>query len=114
MRKVLIYIYASALVLVFGELAAQTTTVDQGVVDNFGFQYRYDGRKRMTMKKVPGADWVYLVYDNRDRLVMSQDGNQRTNNEWTFIKYDQLNRPVLTGICKDQDGDPSNNSQEGM
>ncbi|HMJ68559.1 MAG TPA: hypothetical protein VK508_06680, partial [Cyclobacteriaceae bacterium] len=40
----------------------------QLALDNWGFQYKYDSRKRMTQKKVPGADWVYLVYDDRDRL----------------------------------------------
>jgi hypothetical protein len=38
-----------------------------------------------------------MVYDKRDRLVLTQDGNQRQDNHWTFTKYDALNRPVLTG-----------------
>ncbi|MFZ6011289.1 MAG: RHS repeat-associated core domain-containing protein [Bacteroidota bacterium] len=67
-------------------------------LDNWAFQYRYDGRNRMTHKKVPGADWVYTVYDNRDRVVMTQDGEQRKTNKWSFIKYDALNRPIMTGI----------------
>lgn len=67
-------------------------------LNNFAFQYTYDGLGRMISKRVPGADWVYMVYDNRDRLVMTQDGVQRTNNKWTFTKYDYLNRPVITGI----------------
>jgi RHS repeat-associated protein len=67
-------------------------------IDNWAFQYKYDGRKRMTHKKVPGADWVYMVYDDRDRLVLTQDGNQRTNNKWSFTKYDALNRPIMTGV----------------
>ncbi|MEM7109922.1 MAG: DUF6443 domain-containing protein, partial [Bacteroidota bacterium] len=29
----------------------------------WAFQYNYDGRNRMTEKKVPGADWVFMVYD---------------------------------------------------
>lgn len=71
----------------------------------WAFRYRYDGRKRMIMKQVPGAEPVYMVYDNRDRLVLTQDGNQRTDasgnitkKEWAFTKYDALNRPVMTGI----------------
>ena len=68
-------------------------------LNNLAFQYKYDGRRRMIEKIVPGAKAVYMVYDPRDRLVLTQDGNQRllTNKEWTFIKYDALNRPVLTG-----------------
>jgi RHS repeat-associated protein len=67
-------------------------------IDNWGFQYKYDGRRRMTHKKVPGADWVYMVYDGRDRLVMTQDGEQRKNNQWLVTKYDALNRPIVTAI----------------
>ena len=67
-------------------------------IQNMGFMYRYDGRKRMIGKKVPGADWIHMVYDNRDRLVMTQDGQQRLANQWTYTRYDELNRPVITGI----------------
>jgi RHS repeat-associated protein len=77
-----------------------TFEVDErtALLDNWAFQYRYDSSKRMVAKKVPGADWIYMVYDKRDRLVLTQDGNQRTVGQWTFIKYDNLNRPVVTGI----------------
>jgi RHS repeat-associated protein len=80
------------------EVNATTPTLLNQVMSNYSFQYRYDGRKRMVAKKIPGAEWMYLVYDNLDRLVLTQDGNQRTANQWTYSKYDQLNRPVMTGI----------------
>lgn len=67
-------------------------------LDNWAFQYKYDDRNRITHKKVPGADWIYMVYDDRDRLVMTQDGEQRKLNKWSFTKYDALNRPIITGI----------------
>ncbi len=65
----------------------------------FAFQYQYDGRNRMVQKQVPGAGAVYMVYDQRNRIVLTQDANQRNQatKEWTFTKYDELNRPVLTG-----------------
>ncbi len=68
---------------------------------NWAFQYEYDSRHRMIKKKVPGADTVYMVYDARDRLVLTQDGNQRLKHEWIFTKYGVLNRPVATGIYTD-------------
>ncbi|VXD14833.1 DUF6443 domain-containing protein [Marinoscillum sp. 108] len=64
----------------------------------YGFEYNYDQRNRLIGKKVPGADWVHMVYDKRDRLILTQDGNQRLSNQWTFTKYDHLNRPVLSGV----------------
>lgn len=60
------------------------------------FRYVYDGRGRMVSKKVPGAEPVYLVYDARDRLVMTQDGKQRPANQWMVTTYDALNRPNAT------------------
>jgi len=81
------------------EYVGKTETEQQNFLNRWAFLYKYDGRNRMIEKKVPGADWVYMVYDKRDRLVLTQDGNQCDGkNEWTFTKYDDLNRPVLTGI----------------
>ena len=64
----------------------------------WAFQYDYDDRNRMISKQVPGAEPVYMVYDQWDRLVLTQDGELRKNNEWLFTKYDAINRPVMTGI----------------
>lgn len=79
-------------------IQSQASRDQQTILDNLSFQYRYDSRNRVIAKKVPGAGWVYLVYDNRDRLVLTQDANQRPANRWSFTKYDALNRPVLTGM----------------
>ncbi|MEL6132259.1 MAG: DUF6443 domain-containing protein, partial [Bacteroidota bacterium] len=68
------------------------------VAREFTFWYNYDERGRIIEKLVPGADTVRMVYDLRDRLVLTQDGNQRTQNEWVFTIYDALDRPILTGI----------------
>ena len=73
-------------------------TPSSSLLAQWAFQYNYDGRNRMVEKKVPGAEWVYMIYDDRDRLVLTQDGNQHTNGEWLFTKYDALNRPVSTGL----------------
>ncbi|MEO9803165.1 MAG: DUF6443 domain-containing protein [Reichenbachiella sp.] len=78
--------------------ANATITLNGDFLSKWAFQYQYDNRQRMVMKQVPGADSVLMVYDERDRLVMTQDGNQRANDQWSFTKYDELNRPVLTGI----------------
>ncbi|WP_372934039.1 DUF6443 domain-containing protein, partial [Mariniphaga sediminis] len=58
------------------------------------FYYKYDVKRRMTDKKVPGSDWVYMVYDARDRLVLTQDGNARATNKWNYTAYDVLDRPI--------------------
>ena len=62
------------------------------------FLYEYDSRNRMITKKVPGASEVFLVYDVRDRLVLTQDGNLRSTGKWKANLYDALNRELLSGI----------------
>ncbi len=74
------------------------------------FRYEYDERNRMIIKKIPGAEAVYMVYDRWDRLILMQDGNQRLTNGWIFTKYDEQNRPVLTGLH----GDPTNTTLTAM
>lgn len=63
------------------------------------FRYEYDLRLRMIIKKIPGAGEVYMVYDKRDRLVMIQDANMRQGIvKWLVTKYDEVNRPIETGL----------------
>ena len=66
-------------------------------VEGYAFQYRYDARGRMIAKKLPGAAWTYYVFDKGDRLVLTQDGNQRARGEWSFRLQDALGRECLTG-----------------
>lgn len=81
-------------------LMGTTNLVDRGI-----YCYEYDHRNRMIMKKVPGItrdEAVYMVYDKRDRLVMTQDGKQRkpaaASRVWMVTLYDDLNRPTITGF----------------
>ncbi|MEO5017784.1 DUF6443 domain-containing protein [Bacteroides ovatus] len=70
-------------------------------LDQYAFQYKYDGRNRCIWKKLPGAGYMEMVYDNADRLVFSQDGNQRalSTGNWMYYKYDGLNRLTEQGTC---------------
>jgi RHS repeat-associated protein len=63
------------------------------------FRYEYDERNRMVMKKVPGAGTVWMVYDTRDRLVLTQDSNLRVQGKWIYTLYDNnLNLTTSTGL----------------
>ncbi|PSL26374.1 DUF6443 domain-containing protein [Chitinophaga ginsengisoli] len=77
-------------------------TISAAIADELCFQYQYDGRQRMVVKKVPGAGRVFMVYDVRDRLVFTQDSIQRMKSpmEWLVTFYDELNRPTMTAIYK--------------
>jgi RHS repeat-associated protein len=72
----------------------------QQVLDGLCFRYEYDEKGRMVLKKSPGAKELYMVYDLRDRVIFTQDGNQRSNgmSQWQVTFYDQLDRTVLTAL----------------
>lgn len=73
-------------------------------LDAYSFQYKYDGRNRCVWMKKPGAAPTVYEYDMYDRLIFSQDGNQRLrkHQNWIYYKYDPLNRLQEQGICTDR------------
>ncbi len=62
------------------------------------YTYTYDKRQRLSSKKIPNTAVVYYVYDQLDRPVATQDGNQRAQNQWSIQKYDVYGRPILTAL----------------
>lgn len=87
------------------KLPEGTTVTDNEPEAGFSkmiFINKYDQFGRLVSKQAPGIEPVYYVYDKAGKLRLSQDGEQRKKSQWTFTKYDQLNRPVLTGLVIDQ------------
>jgi RHS repeat-associated protein len=84
------------------ERAMQSGWNVSSVLNELCYVYQYDERKRMIVKRVPGAGPVYVVYDVRDRVVFTQDSMQRASSpqEWLVNFYDNLDRPVMTAIYK--------------
>ncbi|MEM9337678.1 MAG: DUF6443 domain-containing protein [Bacteroidota bacterium] len=64
----------------------------------FAFQYQYDYRGRLISERNPGSGETLYVYDPRNRLVFSQDEEQRKADQWIFRKYDRFNRLIITGL----------------
>ena len=100
------------------KLVATDITPDMKLVRALAFEYRYDERQRVIEKYIPGAidpdnpevgEPVYIIYDQWDRQVMTQDGLQRAKSpkEWTYTKYDNFNRPIVTGITTSNLSRPS-------
>ncbi|WP_245723894.1 DUF6443 domain-containing protein [Pedobacter steynii] len=81
-----------------GATADAAIVPSQTVLDDFCYQYRYDGRKRLIERKIPGKGWEYMVYNILDQLVLTQDVMQREDNNWLFSKYDAFGRMIMTGI----------------
>lgn len=75
-------------------------TNGQQVLNELCFFYDYDVLGRMIWKKAPGAMPLKMLYDKRDRLVFTQDGNQAAMStpQWTVTLYDELDRPIITAL----------------
>ena len=76
-----------------------TGTKSLSELSKYCYYTEYDEYGRVYKQYHPGAGYVLNLYDKRGRLVFVQDGKQRTNGTWSFTKYDDLDRPVISGIC---------------
>ncbi len=65
---------------------------------DFCFQYTYDERGRVIVKKVPGGGLDVFIYDKADRIRFSQNAVLKETNKWMYYKYDVQGRVVSTGI----------------
>ncbi len=70
---------------------------DNPLFKESAYVYLYDPRSRLTAKHVPNAGWTDFVYDQQDRLVMSQDQQDKADGQWRFMQYDGLDRVIITG-----------------
>jgi RHS repeat-associated protein len=79
------------------EGSATTLTSLKSWLNELGYQYKYDFRKRLVEKRIPGKDWEYIVYNTLDLPILTQDANLRAQNKWLFTKYDAFGRVAYTG-----------------
>ncbi|GGH04552.1 hypothetical protein FAZ19_05560 [Sphingobacterium alkalisoli] len=92
----------------FGDLryvippAVKTLTFTEAKTDTaftkYVYAYKYDKRRRVTHQKVPGQGWKYIVYNDNDLPVLTQDSVQRGGGKWSYTKYDVFGREVSSGI----------------
>lgn len=73
--------------------------VPDSVLRKLAFYYEYDAARRVTLRRDPGVEPVYTVYDRIGNPVLSQDGCQRARGEWTVMKYDRRMRPAVAGTA---------------
>ena len=75
-----------------------TISDDHDALKKYGYLYKYDNRGNCIAKRLPGCGWIFMVYDKANRLLLSQDGNQRTftPKKWTIFKYDDFGRSIYS------------------
>lgn len=81
-------------------LAQCFTIVDSSsLMKQYGYIYKYDGRNNLIYKKLPGCEPVYYIYDKANRLILTQDGNNRKSGKWLFTIPDKYGRSAISGFC---------------
>ncbi|NLF42259.1 MAG: hypothetical protein GX587_06155, partial [Bacteroidales bacterium] len=85
-------------------MTGNSYTPETQIVKNYCYYYEYNNRKLMVKKQLPGAGYVTMEYDNRDRLVYSIDANQRAKGQKIKIEYDNLNRPIKRILISPNNG----------
>ncbi|MEM9340408.1 MAG: hypothetical protein AAGA66_16855, partial [Bacteroidota bacterium] len=63
----------------------------------YAYHYVYDEYIRPIARTVPGGYTEYTLYDIWDRPVLTQNEKDRIASQWSFVKYDRLGRPAITG-----------------
>ncbi|RWU09977.1 DUF6443 domain-containing protein [Pedobacter chitinilyticus] len=72
---------------------------DATALEQFCYQYKYDGLKRNIAKHIPGrAGWEEMVYNKLDQKVLSRDPKLAQQGKWMFNKYDAMGHTVMTGM----------------
>ena len=63
------------------------------------YAYKYDRKGQLIQKHIPGhSSFEQIIYDRQYRKVMSADAQDDALGYWQYIKYDKLNRPVMSGL----------------
>ncbi|MBL0684865.1 DUF6443 domain-containing protein [Aquimarina mytili] len=65
------------------------------------YQYKYDELNRLIERKDPGKGWEYIVYNELDQPVLTQDEIMNAKGQWLFTKYDGLGRFSYSGMYID-------------
>lgn len=76
-------------------------TINNQMLDDLCYQYKYDNKNRLVEKKLPGKQWEFIVYDKLDRPAATGPAfspfKEDSSIGWIITKYDAFNRPVYTG-----------------
>ncbi|MDR1764311.1 MAG: RHS repeat-associated core domain-containing protein [Dysgonamonadaceae bacterium] len=80
-------------------LTGNSYSSENTIIKNYAYFYQYNSRNLVKAKRLPGCEPVFYVYDCADRLIFSQDGEQRKQGKWLFTIPDKIGRTILTGTC---------------
>ncbi len=75
------------------------------LIQLYGYEYRYDRKSQLVMKRLPGCDSIVYEYNSLGQLVYTQDGNQRQRGDyWLKTEYDDRGRKTAVSEVNRSDG----------
>jgi len=77
----------------------KTPKTTQADINKYAYLYSYDANGNCIAKKLPGCGWIYYIYDKGNRLVFTQDAENRKKGRWMFTFSDIQGRSCVTGYC---------------
>ncbi len=78
-----------------------TWDITTDAISKYGYYYEYNTAGCVTLRKWPGREHEVFRYDRGQKLILSQDGNQRAGGKWTLSLYDRQRRPVVSALVTD-------------
>ncbi len=79
-------------------LEVKSYSGDDAALDDFSFEYRYDGAGRCVYEHIPGVSPVLRRYSSAGRLV-AEHLPAMAAGEWRLFYYDAVGRKVLEGVA---------------
>lgn len=79
-------------------------------IDADAYKYEYDSYDRISSKSLPGCSHTDFIYDDKDRIVITQDPLLREKGLYRFMLYDNLGRLAIQGTTCSYDTTQINNS----
>lgn len=93
-----VYDYYGNLTYVLPPKVVHDSSISSTEKSELCYQYKYDERNRLIEKKIPGKDWEFIVYNDLNQPVLTQDRHLRDQDKWLYTKYDAFGRVVSSGL----------------
>ncbi|MBN1112740.1 MAG: hypothetical protein JXA53_07465, partial [Bacteroidales bacterium] len=102
----LVHTIPSSAINVIKKSVGYELKLDNPIVKEFVYTYKYaDNISNVVEKYLPGVNGsVEYVYDKLGRIVLSRNVKLKSENKWSFIKYDKFGRVIQTGIFTAKNG----------
>jgi RHS repeat-associated protein len=62
--------------------------------------YAFNSLGQMRKSHTPDGGDKQILYTSKDQVRLTQDARQNPNDDWAYVKYDELGRTVESGLCE--------------